>query len=284
MTLTERFGLDRDGLTLAGERVGRSRVGGPPTVVFLHAGVADRRSWDAVVDDLVTGGWTGPLVSYDRRAHGQTPPSPSEYTDLADLLAVLDVVSPGRPAFLVGSSMGGAIALEAVVTAPDRVAGLALIAPGVPGMPEYADNPPELDALVEAHREAYERHDLAEINRVEAHLWLDGPLAPEGRVGGAARELFLAMNAVALEAEGDDVGGDADVDVWAGLTAVTAPLTLVYGALDADVPREEPPGFVRRRPGTSWEIWPDRSHLPYLEDAAQTADLVRRAVGTAITG
>jgi len=278
-TQTERFEVDRDGLTLAGERVGRPDEDGPPTVLFLHAGVADRRSWDGVLDHLVTGGWVGQLVSYDRRAYGQTPPSPSAYTDLADLLAVLDVVSPDRPAFLVGSSMGGAIALEAVVTAPDRVAGLALIAPGVPGMPEYADNPPELDALVDAHREAYERHDLDEINRVEAHLWLDGPLAPEGRVAGGARKLFLTMNAAALAAEGEDVGGDADVNVWAGLTAVTAPVTLVYGALDADVPREDPPGFVRRRPRTSWEIWPDRSHLPYLEDPAQTADLVRRAVG-----
>ena len=279
MTQTQRFEVDRDGLALAGERVGAVVEGGPPTVVFLHAGVADRRSWDAVIEDLVDGGWTGQLVSYDRRAYGQTPPSPTAYTHLADLLAVLDVVSPDRPAFLVGSSMGGAIALEAVVTAADRVAGLVLIAPGVPGMPEYADNPPELDALVDAHREAYEQPDLAEINRVEAHLWLDGPLAAEGRVAGPARELFLTMNAVALAAEGQDAGGDADVDVWAGLTAVTAPIiTLVYGALDADVPREDPPGFVRRRPGTRWEIWPDRSHLPYLEDPAQTADLVRRAV------
>ena len=281
MTQTERFDVDRDGLALAGERVGAVVGGGPPTVVFLHAGVADRRSWDAVLEDLVDSGWTGQLVSYDRRAYGQTPPSRSEYTHLADLLAVLDVVSPDRPAFLVGSSMGGAIALEAVVTAPDRVAGLALIAPGVPGMPEYADNPPELDALVDAHREAYERHDLDEINRVEAHLWLDGPLAPEGRVGGPARELFLTTNAAALAVEEQDAGGDADVDVWAGLTAVTAPITLVYGALDADVPREDPPGFVRRRPGTRWEIWPDRSHLPYLEDPAQTADLVRLRVRSA---
>ncbi len=277
MSGTQRFEVRREGATLAGERVGPVD-GGPPPVVFLHAGVADRRSWDGVVDDLVTGGWAGRLVTYDRRAYGETPASPTPYTDLADLLAVLDEVSPARPAFLVGSSMGGAIALEAAVTAPDRVAGLALIAPGVPGMPEYADNPPELDALVQAHREAYEAGDTAEINRVEAHLWLDGPLVAEGRVGGAARERFLAMNARALALEGEDAGGDADVKVWAALPQVAVPITLVYGELDADVPREDPPLFVRHRPATRWELWPDRSHLPYLEDPHQTADLVRRAV------
>ena len=35
------------------------------------------------------------------------------------------------------------------------------------------------------------------INALEAHAWLDGPLAPDGRVGGAVRDLFLAMNDIA---------------------------------------------------------------------------------------
>ena len=43
--------------------------------------------------------------------------------------------------------------------------------------------------------------DVDRINALEAHAWLDGPLAPEGRVSGAARELFLDMNELALRAE-----------------------------------------------------------------------------------
>lgn len=279
MATLQRFEVRADGATLVGGSVGEQTPDRVPTVVFLHAGVADRRCWDGVVEKLLADGWRGRLVAYDRRGYGDSPPSRPGFTHLADLLFVLDAVSPDRPAFLVGSSMGGALALEAVVTAPDRVAGLALIAPGVPGMPEYADNPPVLDALADLHRLAYERHDTGQINRVEAHLWLDGPTAAEGRVGGAARELFLVMNAVALANEGDEAGaGDADVDVWGALPGVTVPVTLVYGDLDADVPREDPPLFVQRRPATRWEIWPGRSHLPYLEDPAQTAGLVRRAV------
>ena len=33
---------------------------------------------------------------------------------------------------------------------------------------------------------------------IKAHLWLDGPLQPEGRVTGEARRLFLDMNAIVL--------------------------------------------------------------------------------------
>ena len=29
-----------------------------------------------------------------------------------------------------------------------------------------------------------------EVNRLEARMWLDGPAAKEGRVGGSVRELF----------------------------------------------------------------------------------------------
>jgi hypothetical protein len=45
---------------------------------------------------------------------------------------------------------------------------------------------------------AEESGDLATLNKLEIRLWLDGPSSPEGRVGGAGRELALAMNAIAL--------------------------------------------------------------------------------------
>ena len=50
--------------------------------------------------------------------------------------------------------------------------------------------------------------DLDTVNRLEAHLWLDGPATQEGRVGGTARSLFLDMNNRALRA--GDVGEVTD--------------------------------------------------------------------------
>ena len=104
-------------------------------LVLLHAGVADRRSWYDVAERL-----SAPAIAYDRRGFGWSPPSPGPFTHLDDLLAVLDAAVDG-PAWLVGNSMGGALALDAAVAAPERVAGLVLIAPAVTGQPE----PEELD-------------------------------------------------------------------------------------------------------------------------------------------
>jgi pimeloyl-ACP methyl ester carboxylesterase len=58
---------------------------------------------------------------------GETAPSAEEFSHVDDLLAVLDEVTDA-PAWLVGSSVGGGVALDAAISALDRVAGLVLLA------------------------------------------------------------------------------------------------------------------------------------------------------------
>jgi len=108
-----------------GARLSADRWEGPGApVVLLHAGVADRRSWYATVDQLMG---VGTVVAYDRRGFGDSPPSQVPFEHLDDLIAVLDQLGEG-PAWLVGSSNGGKVALDAALAHPDRVAGLVLLA------------------------------------------------------------------------------------------------------------------------------------------------------------
>ena len=76
------------------------------------------------------------VVAYDRRGFGDVPPAGEPFRHVDDLLAVLDAVSPDAPAWVVGSSMGGGVALDAALEAPERVAGLVLLAPAISGDPE----------------------------------------------------------------------------------------------------------------------------------------------------
>src|SRR5204863_9005368 len=105
----------------------------------------------------------------------------SPFSALDDLVALLDQRGIER-ATVVGCSKGGQVAYEAALCRPERVDRLVLIASAPQGAPPH-DIPPALDALFAAVDDADDKGDRAWLNELEAHLWLDGPDAPRGRVG-----------------------------------------------------------------------------------------------------
>lgn len=190
--------------------------GSQPPVVLLHAGVADRRQWDTVGPHL---GRTA--IAYDRRGYGQAPPLPAGHHHLEDLHVLLEALN--EPAWLVGNSMGGALALDAALEMPGLVAGLVLVGSAVSGLTELPgyEGTPEATAAEEAlaAAEGTDRQAAAEV-----HYWLDGPLAPEGRVGGAVRDLALDM-ARGVSADEPDSGTRA----WDRLAEIRVPVVVAVG-------------------------------------------------------
>lgn len=270
VTANNNFSIDVPGGRLAAERW----PGSGPTLVLLHASVADRRAWTATANALAG---TYAVVAYDRRGFGESPPSPEPFNHVEDLRAVLDTVAVER-AWLVGSSAGGRVALDAALSYPDRVSGLVLLAPAISGAPDF-----EADAETEAlFAQIDAAGDLAEVNRLEARLWLDGPAGPEGRVGGPARELFLAMNAIALRAEAESPAGagNSEIDVWSRLAEITVPVIVAWGELDIEVLNDRCRELVERLPAASGRELPHLAHLPDLEDPGLVADLIRTAVAS----
>lgn len=235
-------------------------VGEGPAVVLLHAGVADRRSWRAVAEALSD---RFKMVSYDRRGFGDTTYETGPHSDLDDLVAVMEAVG-ARDALLVGSSMGGLIALDAALALPDRVRGLVLVAPAVSGAELEVDDPPEVLELARLIGAAEERGDVDEVNRLEAHYWLDGPTSAEGRVRGAARELFLDMNGRALRAE--DPGEERPrPPAWPRLEAVALPTLVLTCELDEPSGTALAAAAAERIPGATLRELSGVAHLPQVE-------------------
>src|SRR4051812_14594273 len=204
----ERRELPVPGSVLAADRW----PGGGAAVVLLHAGVCDRRCWREVGERLAAEGLD--VVSYDRRGFGEVPPADRPFRHVDDLLAVLDAVSPDAPAWLVGSSMGGGVALDAALAAPGRVAGLVLLAPTLSGdaEPDEAVIVAATNGLAEAIDAAWTAGDVETCNELEIRLWLDGPAGPAGRVSGAPRELALEMNRIVIENGESELDGDSGLD------------------------------------------------------------------------
>ena len=146
----------------------------------------------------------------------------------------------------------------------------------VSGFPEADDE--ELDpatAALDARLQAAE--DQAEINRWETWLWLDGPAQDEGRVGGAARALALAMNAVALASEVPETAGASEIEAWDRLGELAVPVTVAWGEFDVPLVIDDVRAVAERIPGARTEVIPGTAHLPYLEQPAVVADLIERA-------
>jgi pimeloyl-ACP methyl ester carboxylesterase len=249
------FEVRFDGATLAGEAGG---FGLP--VVFLHAGVTDRRMWTGQMEQLATEGYH--VISYDRRGFGETSSPDEPFSNLADLEAVLDQLSV-HAAVLVGASMGGALAIDFALEHPERTVGLVLVGTAIGGAPE-PELPEEAEALFDARAYAEERGQSTSVNRIDAHLWLDGPLSASGRVEGVARELFLDMNARAL-AKPALTHEEVSEAAYDNVSAITAPTLLIVGDLDF-------PHIVERHAELSEDlenafgvVLEDTAHLPSLE-------------------
>jgi pimeloyl-ACP methyl ester carboxylesterase len=242
-------------------RLAWSSEGDGEPVLLIHAGVTDRRSWSHLTERLVP---QHRVVAYDQRGFGETTYEPEEHSRVADAIAVLDAAGIERAA-VVGCSMGGGIAIDLALEHPDRVSRLVLIAASVSGAPWLESYPEPFGGLVARLEAAEEAGDVDETNRLEAWLWLDGAIAPEGRVGGAARELFLEMNRIALSNE--DTGEAIRPEpAWDRLEKIAVPTLVLSGELDLPDQLTVSQGMVNRIPDARLIELPGVAHLPHLEN------------------
>lgn len=268
---SEKFTVQRGtAASLAAERW----AGDGQPVVLLHSGVTDRRSWYAVAEALQP---TTGVVAYDMRGYGETAGVTYGFSHLDDLNAVLDEVATG-PVWLVGSSMGGEIAIDATLATPERVKGLVLLAPAVSGAPEPSTFDADTDRLVRMWEAAQTSGEIDEINRIEMWLWLDGPSAPEGRVSGPARDLALAMNAIALKNEIPEESGKSGITAWSRLEEISVPVTVACGNLDLPFIVARSRELADWLPQSRFEMFEGMAHLPYLEQPAVVAALINSAI------
>lgn len=260
------FEVDSGGARLSCEEQGEGQ-----TIVALHAGVADRRSWRETAGILAAASPSCRTVAYDRRGFGTASFSPESFSHVEDLETVVEAVTPG-PVVILGNSQGGKIALDFALARPDRVTALILIAPAISGVPNDAVpwTPEPLEAALET-ADAAGKTD--EVNRLEAHLWLDGPRQSEGRVGGAARELFLDMNNIALEAA--DTGEERpSPPAWDLLAELDLPVLVIVGEYDEQVAIDLCRLLAERLPRGEFLQLPGAAHLPQLEQPEAVATVI----------
>ena len=150
--MTETTGrLDRrNGIELAWIRV----AGASPTVVFLPGFRSDMKGDKATALAAFCAGRGAGMLRFDYSGHGA---SSGDFLDgtigawAADAIAAIDALTEG-PLILVGSSMGGWIALLTAIARPDRISALV----GIAAAPDFTQRL-MWDAMMPSERATLER-------------------------------------------------------------------------------------------------------------------------------
>jgi pimeloyl-ACP methyl ester carboxylesterase len=213
-----------DGETLAYQQVS----GEGPTVVWIGGFRSDMAGTKAVALDAAAHdrGWS--YLRYDHFAHGQSSGDWKAATIgrwREDAVAVIDSIT--GPVVLVGSSMGGWVALLAALARPEAVAGLVLVNPAQdfterlmwPGLADHERQAILRDGETVVVEEGLGSYALTRAMFEEARSWmlLDGPIAisaPVHILQGRADETVPWSHAIRLVEQ--LTGGDVRLDLIEG--------------------------------------------------------------------
>ena len=195
-----------------------------------------------------------PARTLDLPGFGRTPLE----SDTVDYRAFVRRTLPDKPVTLIGTSLGGTIALELALESPERVAALVLVGSGLDGH-EWSE---EMRAFGEEEEAALERGDLDAAVDANVRMWLADGAAPE------VRELVADMqrNAFQLQKGHEQLRiVRLEPPVSGRLADVQAPTLVVTGDEDVRDIHEIADKLVAGIPGAERATIAGAGHLPSLE-------------------
>lgn len=255
-----------------GIRVRFARRGsGPDKVLLLHGFGGDLNNWLFNLDALAA---SSTVLAIDLPGHGQSDarlPGAS-LQDLARFVVhFMDAQGISR-AHLVGHSMGGAIAAQIALDAPERVSSLSLVSPAGFG-----------DEINEGYTtgfvQATSRRDLKPV--VE-QLFADPALVTRQMLDDLLRykrldgvpEALAGLNATLFPEGRQSARPGYELD------ATVTPILVMWGGRDRIIPADH----ARNAPaGSTVRVFDDSGHMSQMEKANEVNTLIKAHVAAAAT-
>jgi 3-oxoadipate enol-lactonase len=225
---------------------------GPEAVVLIHDGIAHSAVWNGVWSAFCNEFHT---VRYDRPGYGLSPPATKWHSETDDLFALLRHLKIKR-AMLVGSSHGGAVAINFTLQHPALVEELVLVGAVVDG---YGFSDHFLDRTV-ANQKPMEKNDVAGL----IHNWSNDKYVLAADHTAARKKLHDLLTASPQDLTHQDMARDTP-SALPGLHEIRVPTLILVG--DADIPDVHAHAGVIEAgiPNSRRVVISDAGHLMYLE-------------------
>jgi 3-oxoadipate enol-lactonase len=227
-----------------------------PVLVLLHEHVADSRMWDPIWVPLTE---QYRVIRYDARGFGRSPAATEEYSQLVDLVAVLDHFGVEHAHFS-GCSGGGGTVVDFALAEPARVRSMVLLAPGISGYdwPEEPELDAEWDALVAADDE----DGLVDFT---IRIW--GKSGPDPFVSDLAGSAARAFSSYRFQR--------SDAPAFGRLEQIAAPSVIMVGDRDQAALIESNEQAAARIPGCTLIRMPGVDHYPTVRNPDLVLDTIR---------
>ncbi|WP_420997778.1 acetoin dehydrogenase dihydrolipoyllysine-residue acetyltransferase subunit [Cupriavidus sp. 30B13] len=253
-------------IDIGGIRVRYARRGeGAETVLFLHGFGGDLDNWLFNLDALAD---AHTVVALDLPAHGQSTPKLPGTTlaalagFVAQFMDALDI----DQAHLVGHSMGGGVAAQLAVDAPQRVRSLALVSPV--GLGDEINH-----GYTEGFVNAQSRRDLKPVIEL---LFADTGLVSRQMLDDLLKYKRLDGVAEALASLGNSLFGGGRQTEQPGRRLGGKPVLVVWGAQDRVIPA----AHAQNAPaGATVRVLEDAGHMSQMERASEFNALLKAHLG-----
>ena len=265
MTITNASGT----LETNGARIYYEVEGSGPAVVLIHAGIANLRMWDDQVPALRD---AFRVIRYDTRGFGRTETDAVEFSNRADVAALLDHLGE-EAAHVVGVSRAGSIALDFALEYPDRVRSLVVVAGGISGY----ESPDEGSAEIwEEPEKLYEAKDWQALAEWETAYWADGPGQSRDRLDRSIRAKvrdWILTNYQEEKEEGKPIV--LDPPAAGRLDDLKPPLLVILGTLDDAGTSGAMRHLAASVPGARLEEFDGAAHMLNMEQPERFNALLR---------
>jgi pimeloyl-ACP methyl ester carboxylesterase len=216
--------------------------------VLVHAGIADSRMYRQQLETLA------PARAVDLPGFGTEPLE----SDTVDYRQFVRDRLPREPATLVGTSLGGAIALELALESPERAAALVLVGPPLDGH-EWSD---EVRTSWQEEEDAFERGDLDAAVEANLRVWLPDDVDPQVR----ALVADMQRQAFELQTGHDDLRTKKlEPPASTRLAEIAVPTLVISGDEDVRDIHEIADKLATEIPGAERATIAGSGHLPSLE-------------------
>jgi len=257
-------------IDVPGSRLVYDDEGSGPPILLIHSALINRGAWDAMTPLLLDAGYR--VIRHDMRGFGDSTAEDVEFSPAEDIRAVLDAAGVERAA-VVGNSMGGMHALDAVIETPERFAALIWVSGGITGF--EVENTPEEDAIEAEMKAAQEAGDANAEAWVDVRLWVDGIGQPPTRVPSELRQAVFEADRLLVRADrvfGRRIALEPPANDRLG--TVRTPTLVVLGGLDAPSAHASAARLASGVPGARQFTLPDVAHLVGMEAPDRLAALI----------